>query len=359
MPQPINFADFGRGFLSVAIDVNTLRQRLDAAMPRSVPFKQGSGFGSVSGTATIGTCFVRPRNEPRADPNSMLCFDVVLPMRMRLYVDLTAGQENYEITAYVTLLLWAQTCAPLAVNIDAYMPVPPEAVKLEVQSAGNWFDIARKADLDNQVRAAIAANITTEWRKTAAQRLVDIGALIRQSMTRSESLESDVPSKSSGKSTSKHFTNSYEDAEISQALRSDRSAGEVASKAKSSATKTKSTGDGHTVETAILVSKGETVEGTLAPSSVIYYRTSLEIDEKLTLTTYTKKQEKSVGFINAKIAVQDSEGGVLDQSEFIADSATDFSRERIEHTAEESGDHHFCVQNYSEDESLVFKVKIQ
>lgn len=366
MPQRVTFAAFGYEFLNQALSERTLQQRLDAAIPRQVPVNQGEGFGSATGRARVGSCYVRRLVSDRlADPNSQISFDVTIPLQLTLFVNLSIAQENYEMTAHVHLRIWVETQAPLAIFIDA-LPVPPAAVTLEVRNAGNWINLARNAGgLEDKVKAAIASSFTAEWQKTGAQRLVDVGGLIRQSMGGGRAVESvetlEKEPGDKGGARKANLTEAYERLDepySGQPL----DAGEVTTARAASqrvatpAIKVSEAGD--SVENAAPAAKGQTLEGSVAPGSSAYYRIALAEGEKATFAVYGKKSEKSHWFIEASFAIQDAEGGNLDDTRMLVDSAGDFAKEKIVITADEAGDHLFRLQNPSEEETLIYKIKV-
>lgn len=170
MGQRIPFTHFGPAFIDLIFTEARLKKELDKSFVRTVPIDQPEAKGS----ATVSGCTVTllPRE---GRPEWERVFDVRVFFTMALKIDLLGATENYKVEGQVRMRLWVETQAPLTVLLNG-LPVPESEVNLVATGVGNWLnlDIAKKFDLENKLKRAMAENFTKEFAQSYHSRLINI-----------------------------------------------------------------------------------------------------------------------------------------------------------------------------------------
>ena len=118
-------------------------------------------------------------------------------------------------------------------------------------------------------------------------------------------------------------------------------------------------GGGNTPKTAIPVARGSTVEGELAAGAACHYKVELQEGETIKFTIYTQLRTDA-NYVSGTFAVLDEEGGVLGETNFLVKATgEDFTRERYEFEAEDTGTIIFRIRTEDQDADMVtYKIKL-
>lgn len=164
------FPHFGMEFVRHVFTEARLKKELDKALVQSVPVATAQAVGS----ATIGGCSIKHLPQ-EGNPQTERVFDVFVPFTMALKVNVLMVQETYSVAGQVRMRLWVEAYPPLRFFLNG-APVPPQEVTLVAAGVGNWLnaDIAKKFNLEGELRKNLAQRFTEEFAKSQHARWIDI-----------------------------------------------------------------------------------------------------------------------------------------------------------------------------------------
>jgi hypothetical protein len=179
-PQVLSYEQFGRAFIDLVITPDLIAQRLDAQLGAAIPVNQAVAAATVTGSATPSAC--RATRAPAAGDGTDEIV-VVVPLHMSLHVSiLDLLDEDYEVSASVELRLHIETWSPLNIVINAD-PVGPDDITLHITST-SWLKIAeRLGGLEQQLKTAVCAEFNGRIEQGRSDRLIDVLARVRATLT--------------------------------------------------------------------------------------------------------------------------------------------------------------------------------
>lgn len=113
---------------------------------------------------------------------------------------------------------------------------------------------------------------------------------------------------------------------------------------------------GRSPKSAPFAKLGQTVEGELGQGEAGYYKVSVQQDQAVNFTVYGQIRGETSDFV-ARFAVQDEEGGKLEETSFRVDATgEDYNRETLRFTADEDGT--FVIRIKANDEAELGDAKL-
>ncbi len=173
----LSYEEFGRRFLEYAVS----EERIAAA------FGELTGAAFDVGPIRVGparlakvVAHVRlgvPRVHRRLD--EVIVFELVLPLRVGLLVDLGIDRHRFEVDGTVHLHLTARTAEPLRVLIEIAEPRPRD-VRVNVAAGTKRAQLLRVlVGVDHEIRRFVARYIATEIHKPHIAAVLDIDVATR------------------------------------------------------------------------------------------------------------------------------------------------------------------------------------
>ncbi|MDL9935944.1 hypothetical protein QSJ18_04220 [Gordonia sp. ABSL1-1] len=176
MSQNLTYEEFGRRFFEVAVT----EDRIGAAFAAIT----GGAFevGPIpSGPGGLAKVRARVRiAEPQITRNvgELITFEVAIPLRIGLLVDLRLDRVKYDVDGLVTLPLTARAVEPLELRIEVEPPRPQDVV-VGVASRNLRGEIVRMVgQVDDEIKRFVARHVAEEIDKPEVRkaRIIDVAA---------------------------------------------------------------------------------------------------------------------------------------------------------------------------------------
>ncbi|KRF20006.1 hypothetical protein ASG90_19995 [Nocardioides sp. Soil797] len=181
MTDYCSYEDFGRDFFRIAVTEERVLAAINVLAGEPIDFGPiGVGPGRVAKASAKGR--LRPASIDRID-GEHVCFRVVLPVDLRLTVDLQLDTQRFDTHLDVPLELTARARSGCTVFIEA---LAPRAEQIHVQLKADGLRaslLQRAAGIDDELRRFVASYVTRELAKPAVQaaRTIDVARAIDSS----------------------------------------------------------------------------------------------------------------------------------------------------------------------------------
>jgi hypothetical protein len=173
----VTYEDFGRRFFDYAVSDERVAgafKQMAGNSFRFGPIAAGPGrFAKVSANVKLGDPVVERQ------PGEVISFELTLPLRLRLLVDLVLDKSRYDVTGHIRMRLAARAAAPLRVVIEVDAPTIDDVV-IDVESRTLRGSILRVlADIDEEIKRVVVRYIRGELAKPAVVRAREIDVAAR------------------------------------------------------------------------------------------------------------------------------------------------------------------------------------
>jgi hypothetical protein len=180
----IPYERFGVNFVEHAVTAERIAKSIEDVAGDGIevgPMQTGpGGLASVKATGRIGTVVAARSSGPE------LRFHAIIPMDLDLEVKLAGVPNRYSGSIEVPLRLSVKTAEPLMLVIEIGEVSHGEVV-VDLKSFGIGAEILQRiGGIDEQVRRQVARQVNQRLssQRSAAARMIDVGALIEMAMQR-------------------------------------------------------------------------------------------------------------------------------------------------------------------------------
>lgn len=175
--RQLSYEEFGRRFLEYAVSEERVAGafgKLTGAAFDVGPLRVGpAGLAKVVAHVRLGI----PQVHRRLD--EVITFELVLPLRVGMLVDLGIDRHRFEVDGTIHLHLTARTAEPLRVLIDIAEPRQRD-VRVNVAAGTKRAQLLRVlVGVDHVIRRFVARYIATEIRKPHITAVLDIDVASR------------------------------------------------------------------------------------------------------------------------------------------------------------------------------------
>lgn len=175
-PEPCSYAEFGEQFFRLAVTEERILGALGGLSGNAFDFgPMGVGPGrlaKVSASGMIGQAAISPL------PGPELSFRLVIPVDVRMIVNLGIDEHRFHADVRVNLHITARAARPLLVVIDVRPPTRDD-VEVSIEAESMRASLLRLvAGIDNELRKFVAKYVAREIDKPQlrAARQVDIAS---------------------------------------------------------------------------------------------------------------------------------------------------------------------------------------